>query len=566
MNIKSNNNWHEINWRNVYVKVNTLQKELVVAYKNKDWEKVHSLQNKLMMSFEARALAVRRTGVNDGKKTPGLDKIVWKSPKDKFQAIKELREILVKKSGSYRSGSVRRVWIPKSTPGELRPLGIPNMIDRALQSLILLCLDPIVEEMSDTYSFGFRKFRSASDAIQRIRTILDKPKAPKWLWDVDISKCFDRISHKFLEKELKIILSAKGNECTSKWLRAPIIDKGIVSIPKIGTPQGSILSPLLCNITLNGLENAVRDGLPSPNSKEGRKLIGNWCVRYADDFIITSSYENQITLKSIPKVKEFLNERGLEISEKKSRIINLEKEGFDFLGWRISLFNRTFKKNKMGDNKKVLVIKTTKEAIKRVKAKIKAEFVSNKPIRALIKDLNPILRGWSNYYRSSYHSQEIFQSIGHYLYLSWWRWARKKHPNRPKKWIYNKYIFKSTKRSWNIGASKEILLFDITQAKQIKVTSLRNNVNPYMDEEYYVSRSLIVDAEKFRKAVYKIYNFRCPVCNQALYGKEDIHLHHIIPLAEGGEYSLKNIAPLHATCHENITYTKNPGNLLPGRT
>jgi RNA-directed DNA polymerase len=158
----------------------------VVAYGDKDWEKVYSVENTLMMSFEARALAVRRTTVNDGKKTPGLDKIVWKSPKDKFQAIKELREILVKKSGFYRPGSVRRVWIPKSTPGELRPLGIPNMIDRALQSLVLLCLDPIVEEMSDTYSFGFRKFRSASDAIQRIRTVLDKPKAPKRLWGTSV--------------------------------------------------------------------------------------------------------------------------------------------------------------------------------------------------------------------------------------------------------------------------------------------------------------------------------------------------------------------------------------------
>ena len=353
---------------------------------------------------------------------------------------------------------------------------------------------------------------------------------------------------------MKTLLSAKGNEYTSKWLRAPIVDKGIVSIPKVGTPQGNILSPLLCNITLNGLENAVRDGLPSVNSKKGRKLIGNWCVRYADDFIITSLNENQIILKSIPKVKEFLSKRGLEISEKKSRIINLEKEGFDFLGWRISLFNRNFKKNKMADNKKVLVIKPTKEAIKRVKTKIKVEFVSNKPIRAFIKDLNPIFRGWSNYYRSSYHSQEIFQSIGHYVYLSWWRWAGKKHPN------------KSNKRSWNTGASKEILLFDITQAKQIKVNSLRNNVNPYIGEEYYVSRSIIVDAEKFRKAVYKRYNFRCPVCNQALYEKEDIHLHHIIPRVDGGDYSLENIALLHATCHENITYTRNPESLLPGRT
>jgi RNA-directed DNA polymerase len=318
----------------------------------------------------------------------------------------------------------------------------------------------------------------------------------------------------------------------------------------------------LCNITLNGLENAIRDGLPSPNSREGRKISGSWCIRYADDFIVTSFNEKRIVLENIPRVTQFLKERGLEISEKKSRIINLEKEGFDFLGWRIELLERNLKKNKSGNNKKVLVIKPTKEAQIRFKAKIKAEFRSNKPIRALIKDLNPILRGWTNYYRSSYHSQEIFQSIGHYVYQSWWRWALKKHPKRPKNWIYNHYIFKTDKRSWNIGASQEILLFDVTQAKQIKIKALKNNVNPYMNEEYYVSRSLIIDAERFRKAIYKKYNFKCPVCDQALLGEENIHLHHIIPRKEGGEYSLENIAPLHATCHENITYTKNPVNLL----
>lgn len=244
----------------------------------------------------------------------------------------------------------------------------------------------------------------------------------------------------------------------------------------------------------------------------------------------------------------------------------MKKEGFDFLGWRICLFDRNLKKNKSSYNKKILVIKPTNEAIKRVKAKIKAKFMSNKPIRGLIKDLNPILKGWSNYYRSSYHSQEIFQSIGHYVYQSWWRWAQKKHPTRTKKWIYSQYIFKSDKRSWNIGVSKEILLFDITQAKQIKINSLKNNINPYTDEEYYISRSLIVDAERFRKVIYKKYSFRCPVCNQALFGEENIHLHHIIPRKDGGQYSLTNIVPLHGTCHENITYTKNPGNLFPGGT
>ena len=175
---KQTNNWYEINWRENCAFVNKLQEKLMVAYKNKNWKEVHSTQLKFMMSFEGRALAVRKVVTNDGGKNPGLDKIVWNSPKDKFQAIKQLREILVSKSGSYLAGPIRRVWISKSDPKDLRPLGIPNMIDRALQALMLLCLDPIVEEISDTYSFGFRKFRSTSDAIQRIRTILDKSNAP----------------------------------------------------------------------------------------------------------------------------------------------------------------------------------------------------------------------------------------------------------------------------------------------------------------------------------------------------------------------------------------------------
>lgn len=132
-----------------------------------------------MTSFEARALAVRITVTNSGHKTPGLDKDIWDNPIKKFSAIKKLRESIMGKLGSFQAGPIRRVWIPKSTPGEERPLGIPNMIDRALQALILLCLDPIVEEMSDTYSFGFRKFRSTSNAVQRIRTILDKKYAPR---------------------------------------------------------------------------------------------------------------------------------------------------------------------------------------------------------------------------------------------------------------------------------------------------------------------------------------------------------------------------------------------------
>ena len=303
-----------------------------MAYKNNDQKLLFSLQEKLMISFESRALSVRQIVSNDGKKTSWFDRIIWNSPSAKFQAIQQLREILVQKSGDYQAGPVRRTWISKDQSDELRPLGIPNMIDRGLQALVLMCLDPIVEEMSDTYSFGFRKYRNTGNAIQSIRTILDKPKSPKWIWDVDIKKCFDKILHELLEKEIKLIACPKAYEYIIKGLKAPIIDKEVKTFPSEVTPQGGILAPLLCNIALNGLENSVRDGLPSPNSSEGRKISGSWVIRYADDFIVTSSCKERLIKEHIPRVISFLSERGLNISEKKSKILNLENEEFTFLG------------------------------------------------------------------------------------------------------------------------------------------------------------------------------------------------------------------------------------------
>nr|AVR57694.1 hypothetical protein [Halamphora calidilacuna] len=263
-----------------------------------------------MMSFEGRAIAVRKVVSNKGRKTAGFDKVVWTSPSDRYKAIVELRNILLEKSGVYKSGPVRRVWIKKSSKNEYRPLGISNMIDRALQALVLLCLDPIVEEKSDPYSFGFRKFRGTHDAVQRVRTLLDKSSRPEYLWDADISKCFDEISHKFIKEQLKVLLCKRGNEFIYKWLTAPIIDKGIKRIPKKGIPQGNLISPLLCNVALNGLENAVRKGLPDPNSSVGRKLKGSWVVRYADDFVVTSKIYDRLVNEHIPMLESFYRNVG----------------------------------------------------------------------------------------------------------------------------------------------------------------------------------------------------------------------------------------------------------------
>ncbi|CAM9149670.1 unnamed protein product [Ectocarpus fasciculatus] len=550
-----NKKWNSIDWKEARTFVSDLQQKMVVAYKNNNWSEVFRLQQQLMHSFEGRATAVRKVVSNEGSKTKGPDGKTWEKSQDKYRAIADIRDHLLTKSGSYKAGAVRRVWIPKSSPGELRPLGIPNMIDRALQALVLSCLDPIVEENSDSCSYGFRKYRSSNDAIQRIRFILDKAGAPRYIWDADISKCFDNISHTFLNRMVGENLCRKGCELVGAWLKAPIIEKGSKSYPRRGTPQGGVLSPLLCNMTLNGLENVIRDGLPSSSSTAGRKLKGRWVVRYADDFIITNPIgKSQFIDNDIPLINKFMADRGLEISEKKSRIIDLEKESFNFLGWKISQRKRNVFVNKASDSKFVLVVEPTKESIKRLKSRIKLEFRSNKPIGALIKDLNPVLRGWANYYRGSYHSQQSFQSIGHYVYQLFWKWAQKKHPSRNKQWIYDRYIVRTEKRSWRIGVDKNLLLYDITQAKQIRVSNLKNDINPYTDDDYFVNRVILRDADKFRKAIYKLNKFRCFVCRGSLYGDEPIHLHHLIARKDGGEYTLKNIVPVHAICHDSITY------------
>lgn len=306
------NNWNQINWNQINKEVSSLQENLVVAYENGNYDQVHSIQNKLMMSFAGRATAVRRVISNRGKNTAGIDKITWNTPTEKYNAIVELRKTLTQKEGAYKASLVKRVWIEKTNSEELRPLGIPTMHDRSLQALVLLCLDPIVESQSDHHSYGSRLFRSAHDAIQRIRTLLDKVIRPLWIWDADIAKCFDEISHSFLEKQLKILLSKKGNEYVSKWLKAGVMDKGSINYPTKGTPQGSIISPILCNIALNGLENIVRPGLPRNSDRTSRKYIGVWLIRYVDDFILTSP-----------------TREGLE--SKKKLIECYKKEDYEFL-------------------------------------------------------------------------------------------------------------------------------------------------------------------------------------------------------------------------------------------
>lgn len=550
-NVKMTLTWNELEWKLYFTKTQETQERLVMAHRLGKKELVLELQRNLVTSFEGRALAVRKVVTNNGNKTPGIDGVIWDTGEKRMSAIALLSKI-VQKPSEYRASPVKRVWIPKENSTEKRPLGIPTMIDRATQALYHMAIDPIVEEESDKHSYGFRKYRSTHDAILRIRTLLDKSYSPKWILEADIEKCFDRILHQFLiEKTVmcdKIMLI--------QWLKSGIMEKGeFFTNSEKGTPQGGILSPTLCNIALNGLETRIQAKAMQYIKKPTKTHV----IRYADDFIITGQDVEILKGPIKEECRQFLEERGLVIKETKTKITFIE-EGFQFLGFSIKRYQWNPKKNRRKTSKVIqktlLIIKPSQAKVKDLKKRIKKIIQIQKPMESIIRDINPLLRGWSEYYRISYHGQVIFWNLGHWLHGILWSWARKKHANRRANWIYETYVWEKDGTKWNFGTSAKQTIFNIASVTNLKLVALKEGLNPYIreNEEYFVRRKIARIQTKFRSAIYKLYKHKCQHCNQTLHGEEPIELHHIVPEKEGGKWTLNNIVPLHRLCHQNITH------------
>ena len=546
-------NWHNIPWKKHYSEVSQIQESIVMAYKNKDYKLVYQLQRKLVVSYASRTLAIRRVVTNSGSKTSGIDKQFWDSPNKRTKAIEQLRDI-IHNPKEYKAQPLRRVWIPKENTTELRPLGIPTLLDRSVQAVYQMAVDPIVEQQSDPNSYGFRIYRSQKDAVARIRSILDKKTSPEWILDADVAKCFDKISHNFLLNNTiicdKIVLE--------EWLKCGIIEAGVYKDTNMGTPQGGIISPMLCNIALNGLEEAAIKAAPLPRRGQRNKIH---LTRYADDFVCTSASKSMLETDVKEGISQFLAERGLEFKTSKTRIVNI-KDGFDFLGFTFQRkpWNYKFNNAKESQQGNVLIIKPKKSKIQQLKDNVKKAITSNKPIAAIIRDGNPILRGWSEYYNISYHSLPIYWSLGHYVWgkIKMWKWARNKHPRRNAKWIFDKYVMTGGDRKWIFGKSLKESLFDISKVTHHGIFQIRQGLNPYLKEnkEYYEERRQERTQARFRAAIYRKFKHICAYCEQSLYNGEPIELHHIIPQKEQGKWTMENIQPLHRICHQSTTYTK----------
>jgi RNA-directed DNA polymerase len=262
--------WHSIDWYQVQRTVRRLQARIVKAQQEGRPGKVKALQRLLTHSFSGKALAVRRVTENQGKRTPGGDRITWSTPAKKATALLGLRQC------GYRPQPVRRVYIRKSN-GKKRPLGIATMHDRAMQALYLLALDPIAETTADPNSYGFRKERSTADAIEQCFTTLGKGKSPQWILEGDIKSCYDEISHEWMLANIPM-----EKTILRKWLKAGFMEKHVLHPTDAGTPQGAVCSPVLANLTLDGLEWDLKERFPKPKSGYNAKVN---LVRYADDFV-----------------------------------------------------------------------------------------------------------------------------------------------------------------------------------------------------------------------------------------------------------------------------------------
>ena len=313
--------WHDIDWYQVEKTVRKMQIRIAKATEEGKWRKVKSLQRLLTHSFSAKALAVRRVTENKGKRTAGIDGELWSTPAIKLEAINRL------KRHGYRPSPLRRVYIPKPN-GARRPLGIPTMIDRAMQALYLLALQPVAETTADADSYGFRINRSTADAITQCHSTFGKPGSAQWILEVDIESCFDNISHDWLLSHVPMDKAVLG-----KWLKAGFMESGRTHPTHAGTPQGGIISPVLANMALDGLEEVLEAAFGQRNTKASYRTKVNY-VRYADDFVVSGISKELLEREVRPIVEAFMAERGLALSAEKTVVTHVE-EGFDFLGQNI---------------------------------------------------------------------------------------------------------------------------------------------------------------------------------------------------------------------------------------
>jgi RNA-directed DNA polymerase len=612
--------WSRIKWRDIGAAVYAKQVVLVKLagkYGPKN-PKITRTQIRCCKSLEFRLWAVYKTSLNKGSTTPGIDGQLLLTGVDKLNMVENMKRILIDADKKkFKRIPVKRVYIPKAN-GKLRPLGIPSIRDRCLQQLIGLILEPLVDMNSDPHSFGFRKYRNAKNAVASVRTILQSGLENKWVLDADIKSFFDDIDHEWLlqniplNKTLKYILN--------NWLTSGVIlkeeGKFRYEETESGTPQGGIISPILANFVLNGLEKTVKDSISSiTGGKDFRKNIYKngkrtkllsfkiKTVRYADDFVIIATSRRVIEKYIKPAVIRFLEERGLKLSQEKSKVFKIiSGEELNFLGYTFKYrknwsLKYSFFKDRLG--KSGIALYPNKQKVKEVIKKLK--IICNKNYNSsayeLISILNPIIRGWSSYFNMG-ESSTYRGYIRYALYLYTWRWAHKKHPKWGKKRIAKTYFLshntvdsKSKRNKWIFsgitwnnsrysdteeGKTRSLLdpntVVETVSGRTLNIPDKLLGVHAYHDNISelikFQTKSNFLSLGKdqgIKGKLIKKQNGMCELCGKSLMyypdGTNMINLNyeidHIIPIsAKGSKQSIDNMRLLHSWCHKEVTYSQ----------
>lgn len=541
--------WHAIDWRKATRNVRRLQVRIVKAVQAGKWHKVRSLQRLLTHSLSARALAVKRVTENQGKRTAGVDRERWDTPAQKATAVERLRQ------RPYRAQPLKRVYILKQDGKRKRPLGIPTMVDRAHQAVHLLAVDPVAETTGDPNSYGFRRERATADAIDQLFKILRQEGSAQWILEADIQACFDKLSHEWLLSHTPVYKPS-----LRQWLKAGYIEKDCFHRTEEGSPQGGIISPVLANLALDGLEPLLRQHFPV---RSGKKV---YLVRYADDFVITAVSRKILQEEVLPLVQTFLQERGLSLSMEKTAITHIN-QGFDFLGQTIRKY----------DGKLMIKpsAKSQQALLRKVRQIIKTEGRSLSAY-GLIQRLNPIIRGWANYHRHVV-SKQVFQGIDYHIHWALWRWAKRRHNDKSTAWIRDKYFkdpenqcsrFHTHARNQD-GEKIVIRLFRATTIPIRRHVKVRKEANPYDPawEIYFEQRQYnkvledLQDRPRLRRQ-WRRQRGSCPVCGELITKETGWHNHHIQWRVYGGGDELENRALLHPNCHQQIHSPDYNGPLL----
>lgn len=554
--------WKDINWRKAERMVFKLQKRIYRASERGDVKSVRKLQKTLMKSWYAKLLATRKvTQDNKGRKTAGIDGKKSYNHKQRLQLVEQLRL-------STKAKPTRRVWIPKPGKDDKRPLGIPTMYERALQSLVKMTLEPEWEARFEPNSYGFRPGRSCHDAIEQIFSAINHKS--KYVLDADIAGCFDNIDHEALLR--KVNTFPKMRRQIKAWLKAGIIDwSGYANRPKgfsetnKGTPQGGTLSPLLANIALHGMEERVKqiaETTPAKyNGSKRDKRRSLTLVRYADDFV---DYHKDLSVIHECKrvIAEWLKEVGLEFKSSKTRISHTlhsheGKAGFDFLGFNIRQYQVGNRSGKNSNGQKLgfkTIIKPSTKSIHNHYYKV-AKVIDqyhNAPQEVIINRLNPIIRGWSNYF-STVCSKETYSLLDSWTWKKLWSWAKSRCPKTGKKEISGKYWSVINGDSWVFTSEQNNLsLIKHTSTEIQRHIKVKSNSSPYNGDLIYWSTRKGSNPEMPARIakLLKAQKGKCNHCGLYFREGDEIEVDHIIPKSKGGAHKRDNLQLLHNHCHD----------------